>query len=137
LDQSLLNLALLSGHKSRFKKDNHLNHKFESLYKLWIKKSLSGEMADAVFVAQSNDIIQGFVTVKKKNNHGQIGLIAVAPEAQGKGFGSKLLQAAEYWYVQNNIKKCTVVTQLDNIGACKLYERIGYRKEKTELVFHI
>jgi dTDP-4-amino-4,6-dideoxy-D-galactose acyltransferase len=137
LGQYLLNLALLSGHKSRFKTDNRLNHKFESLYTLWIQKSLTGEMADAVLIAQSENTIEGFVTLKKKEQHGQIGLIAVAPEAQGKGIGSKLMQAADYWYWQNNLKTCSVVTQLKNTGACKLYEKNGYRKETVELVFHV
>jgi dTDP-4-amino-4,6-dideoxy-D-galactose acyltransferase len=137
LDQSLLNLALLSGHKSRFKTDNRLNHKFESLYKIWIQKSISGEMADAVFVAKSDDTIDGFVTVRKKKEHGQIGLIAVAPEAQGKGLGAKLMKAAEFWYWENNLKTCSVITQLKNTGACALYEKNGYSKESVELVFHI
>ncbi|MDI3521384.1 MAG: dTDP-4-amino-4,6-dideoxy-D-galactose acyltransferase [Anaerophaga sp.] len=137
LDQSLLNLALLSGHKSRFKTDNRLNHKFESLYTLWIQKSITGEMADAVFVAKSDNRIEGFVTVQKKGEQGQIGLIAVAPEAQGKGIGSKLLHTADYWYWQNNLKNCSVVTQIDNTAACALYEKNGYCKERMELVFHI
>ena len=137
LDQSLLNLALLSGHKSRFKTDNRLNHKFESLYTLWIQKSITGEMADAVFVAQTDNKIEGFVTLKQNNYHGQIGLIAVSPEAQGKGIGSKLMQAADYWYWKNNLKTCSVVTQLANTEACKLYEKNGYREETVELVFHV
>jgi dTDP-4-amino-4,6-dideoxy-D-galactose acyltransferase len=137
LNASLLDLALLSGHKSRFQKDNRLNHKFELLYRLWIQKSLTGEMADAVLVTKQGNNIEGFVTVQKKELHGQIGLIAVAPEAQGKGIGSKLIQAAESWHSQNNLKTCSVVTQLDNSGACRLYEKSGYSKEKIELVFHI
>lgn len=137
LNIPLLDLAFLSGHESRFKKDPRLNHKFELLYKLWIQKSISGEMADAVFVAQAGAITEGFVTARKKEKHGQIGLIAVAPEAQGKGIGSKLMQAAEYWYWENNLKTCSVVTQLVNIGACALYEKNNYAKESVELVFHI
>lgn len=68
LTKDLLNLALLSGHESRFKKDPLLNPKFNLLYTQWIEESLSGQLADRVFVAKNAKRITGFVTVKKNNN---------------------------------------------------------------------
>lgn len=74
LTNDLLNLAsvspeypLLSGHESRFKKDPLLNPKFNLLYTQWIEESLSGQLADRVFVAKNAKRITGFVTVKKNN----------------------------------------------------------------------
>lgn len=138
LNHSLLQLALLSGHQSRFKKDPLLNPKFELLYTNWIEKSLSGEMADTVLTSIDKDTIQGFVTAKKeKNNKGQIGLIAVAPSAHGKGVGSNLIKSVHHWYHQNDITSACVVTQLSNIGACRLYEKMGYKQTSIELIYHL
>jgi dTDP-4-amino-4,6-dideoxy-D-galactose acyltransferase len=137
ITDSLLELAILSGHKSRFKKDPRLSHHFNDLYELWIKKSITGEMADAVFVTKSDSSIEGFITLKKDGALGKIGLIAVSPESQGKGFGTKLIQAAEFWCFKNRLKSCSVVTQLDNKEACLLYEKNGFNAERIEFVYHL
>lgn len=138
LNDSLLELALLSGHQSRFKKDPLLNTKFELLYTNWIKKSLTGEMADIVLTAVDQNTIQGFVTTKKDpNNNGQIGLIAVTPSAHGKGVGSDLIESVHHWYRQNDITTASVVTQLNNLGACKLYEKMGYEQSSIKFIYHL
>jgi dTDP-4-amino-4,6-dideoxy-D-galactose acyltransferase len=137
LNKELLELTILSGHDSRFNKDPRLNPYFEDLYKIWISKSLIGEMADVVLTYCEADSIKGFVTVKKKNSQGQIGLIAVSHQMHGKGIGSKLIEAADFWYTQNNLETARVVTQLTNIPACKLYEKSGYSIEKVEFVYHL
>ncbi len=137
LKRDLLDLALLSGHESRFKKDPRLVEKFDELYKSWVEKSLKGEMANAVFVYQDDSQIQGFVTVKKNGMNGQIGLISVHPSVQGKGIGTKLIDAAHWWYYQNQLHTCSVVTQFTNKAACNLYERNGYEASKKEDVFHL
>jgi dTDP-4-amino-4,6-dideoxy-D-galactose acyltransferase len=134
---SLLELAILSGHKSRFKKDPRLSHRFEDLYEQWIKKSITGEMADAVFVAKSDSLIEGFITIKKDEDQGKIGLIAVSPVSQGKGLGTRLMQAADFWCFQNRLKTCSVITQLDNKNACLLYKKNGYKMERIEFVYHL
>jgi hypothetical protein len=41
----------------------------------------------------------GFVTVQKYDTLGKIGLIATHPDFQGKGFGKKLLKAAQNYYL--------------------------------------
>lgn len=137
LTNDLLNLALLSGHESRFKKDPLFNHNFKTLYTQWIEKSLSGQLADRVFVAKNGKAIMGFVTVAKNNKEGQIGLIAVDPTFHGQGIGRLLIQSAHNWYSQNNLTRATVVTQLTNTSACRLYEKMGYHQESAKLIFHI
>lgn len=137
LTKDLLNLALLSGHESRFKKDPLLNPKFNLLYTQWIEKSLSGQLADRVFVAKNGKRISGFVTANNNNKEGQIGLIAVDPAYHGQGIGRLLIQAAHNWYSENKLTRATVVTQLTNKGACRLYETMGYHQETTKLILHI
>lgn len=137
LTNDLLELALASGHQSRFKKDPKLEPFYESLYTQWISKSLDGSMADAVLAHHTEGRITGFVTLTHKALVGHIGLIAVHAEERGKGIGRQLLQAADNWYQANQMKTCTVVTQQDNLAACSLYESNGYAIEKTERIYHI
>lgn len=138
LNETLIELAVLSGHESRFNKDPRLRPMFRKLYTKWIGKSLTGEMADVVLIAKENHKIQGFVSIKKENeNSGKIGLIAVIPKLHGKGIGSQLIGATHQWYLQNKISKASVVTQLNNKGACKLYEKMGYKIETTTFVYHL
>lgn len=137
LNDELLGLALLSGWDSRFKKDARLTTCYNKLYTTWIEKSLTGEMADVIFVHQMNNIIDGFVTVSNKKDFGQIGLIAVDEKQQGKGIGRKLLHTVHDWCLQYSLPKCNVVTQLDNQNACRLYERNGFNVIKMEYIFHI
>lgn len=136
LTTELLDLAIESGHKSRFKTDKRLAPFFNDLYKLWIEKSLSGLMADSVLVYNDNEI-RGFVTLKNKNGVGQIGLIAVDAQSQGLGIGTLLMEASMNWYSYNRLKKCIVVTQANNTGACRLYEKMGYNIISRELIYHL
>lgn len=137
LTPALLKLALQSGHESRFNKDARLQPKFELLYKIWIEKSLSGEMANCILAYEEENTIKGFVTLKKEGAAGQIGLIAVSPELHGKGIGKALMASSENWYISQKIKTARVVTQKNNVAACKLYEKSGYYIEKTEIIYHL
>lgn len=137
LTKDLLSLALISGQYSRFKIDPLFKPWFEKLYTIWIEKSLSGEMADAVYVATLGKSMAGFITVKKKYEDGQIGLVAVHPDFRGQGIGSSLLKAADFWFLTNGIKNASVITQRDNLPACRLYEKNGYSVCTETAIFHL
>ncbi len=135
---SLLELAFLAGHESRFRKDPRLSPYFESMYELWMVNSLNGTIADKVFVYRSGADISGMVTCKvKDDNMGNIGLIATAAGYQGKGIGQVLLQAVDRYFGLRKVKASTVVTQRSNIQACRFYEKAGFAEYKTEYVFHL
>ena len=137
LTKEIKDLAILSGHKSRFKKDPKLNPFYNELYTQWIKKSLTGELADEVLIADGLSNIKGFITLKHKANEGQIGLIAVNAQNHEKGIGTRLVRAALYWCFQQKLKTCTVVTQFDNTGACSLYKKNGFEIIESQKVFHL
>ena len=137
MTEDLLFLALLSGRHSRFRKDPLLRRWFEKLYTVWIKKSLAGVMADAIYVATIEKALAGFITVTKKTDEGQIGLIAVHPKFRGIGVGSSLLKAAEHWLRVNKKKAVTVITQQENLAACRLYEKNQYKVDTVTAIFHL
>jgi aminoglycoside 6'-N-acetyltransferase len=55
--------------------------------------------------------------------------IAVAPEWRGRGVGTALLAAAEAWARQQGAERMTLDLDVNNAGALRLYERVGYQVE--------
>ncbi len=137
INNDLIQLAIESGHLSRFKKDRKLNSHFIQFYSTWLKKSLNGQIADKVYVSYLNNKITGFITVSNNKELGKIGLIAVNEKYRGKGFGTQLLAAAENWCRLQNIQTCEVITQLDNFAACRLYENFGYNIKTIQYIYHV
>ena len=130
-------LAVQTGEYSRFNVDpNFPKEKFIELYKTWIRNSVRKELADEVLTIQQGENIVGMVALGNKNNRGDIVLMAVDESCRRRGYGETLVKAAQSWFVGNQYKVGQVVTQEDNIPACKLYKKCGYSIEKIEYYYH-
>lgn len=129
-------LAILSGIYSRFKLDPFLSDKFEQLYKLWLDKSISKEIASEVFVYFYNDIEIGLITVKKTEDNATVGLLAVDPQYASKKIGTSLMHSVESWCVNNGVDEIHVATQLDNLKACNFYRKNGFITKQIDYIYH-
>jgi len=89
-----------------------------------------------VLVCYQQQKLAAMITLGTKNDRGDIGLLAVAPDFRGKGIAADLVYTAQHYFKNKNINKLQVVTQKDNIAACRLYEKCGFAIEKTETFFH-
>jgi GNAT superfamily N-acetyltransferase len=69
-------------------------------------------------------------------DRGQIGLLAVAPEARGTGAGTRLIQQALSWAQSRGASSVITVTQGDNLSAVRAYERCGFVAERMHLWYH-
>lgn len=137
LTEELESMVYQSGAFSRFKLDPHLSFKFKDLYKEWILGSLNRRLADEVLIAIDREGKNaGFITLSVKNGKGNIGLIAVNEQTRGKGVGKFLMLQADRFFKEKQASEATVVTQLDNIPACRLYEKMGYIILKNESIYH-
>jgi len=137
LTEELENLAYISGEFSRFKSDkNFAEDDFYRMYKIWIEKSLDRKIADYVFVAKESEQLQGMVTLKIFEKTGHIGLIAVSPETQRKGYGKILIKACENELFAKDIFQLEVPTQKDNTQACKFYEKYGFKIKEITNIYH-
>ena len=133
----LEDLAVQAGLYSRFKLDMLIpENKFVELYKIWIRRSVNKDIARKVFVARRDGKIAGMVTVGEKDGRADIGLIAVDASLRGKNAGIALVQVAQAWGVREGYPSAQVVTQGDNIPACRFYEKCGYRVDKVENIYH-
>jgi dTDP-4-amino-4,6-dideoxy-D-galactose acyltransferase len=131
-------LAVQAGAYSRFRVDPRIpEDRFLELYRLWICKSVTGELAEKVFVVRDEaGIIVGMVTAGEKDGRGDIGLLAVDNSARGRGLGVGLVAAAQQWALDSGYATTQVVTQGDNVAACRLYERCGYHIDRVEHIYH-
>ena len=130
-------LAIQIGKYSRFGVDPRIpEDKLIDMYKRWIRNSVNRQVADAVFVARQSGKVVGMVTVGKKNERGDIGLMAVDPGVRGGNLGVALVSAAQAWARRKGFRFAQVVTQGENIAACKLYEKCGYHIDKIEIFYH-
>lgn len=137
LNRQLISLALQSGQYSRFKTDtNFVSNEFERLYTEWIRKSLSGILANEVLVYTKGGVEAGFVTIGEKDRRAGVDLIAVDEKFRGKTLGRKLMEAAFIKAFSLGYDMIQVVTQKLNYPACKFYEKLGFRVESVINVYH-
>lgn len=131
LTEALQCLAFESGVFSRFYTDpNFVNREFQKLYQLWIEKALTQH---EVLLAKDQ---AGFVSCKVAEYDAQIGLIAVQTEHRGKGWGKKLIQAAENFAIHKGAQTMTIGTQSANLPASSLYQNMGYQLIEKKFIYH-
>ncbi len=138
ISEDLISLAILAGGHSRFSNDPRLEAFFEPLYREWLVKSFTGELADKVLTYRVGEKDCGLVTISVDSNKAaSIGLLSVSPEVRGKGIASAILKAAESWAAQNDALSMSIVTQMSNSAAVKFYQKEEYSIVHSEHIFHL
>ena len=103
----------------------------------WVRNGFKGR-AEAIYVAESEKCIVGFVLLRSKGDTekvGEIELIGVEPGFHGKGIGKALVACAIRHY-QGKTSEIQVGTQAKNLQAVGLYNRMGFSLVRSELSFH-
>jgi dTDP-4-amino-4,6-dideoxy-D-galactose acyltransferase len=133
----LRSIARISHRDSRFYYDAGFpDSRCDALYEVWIERSSSG-WADAVLVADVDGTAAGYVTCHlAPSGEGSIGLLAVAPEFQGRKLGAQLTGAALEYFRVNEKQEVTVVTQGRNLRSQRLYQRSGFITSSVQLWYH-
>ena len=125
------------GRLSRFGNDPHLTvGQVNRLYEAWINNACKKAVAKIVLVTKNQQNIVGMVAIDAKQGRGDLSLLGVDPQHQGKGIGKRLVHAAQAWCLTNDYPISQVVTQQNNIKACRLYESCSYQYEKTDYFYH-
>lgn len=106
-----------------------------ALYADWIEKSCRGD-AQAVFVAEEDRRIAGYITCHHEPTVGRIGLAGVVDWARQRGVGARLVTGSLDYFRSQGVDRVTVVTQGRNIAAQRLYETCGFRIRSVELWHH-
>ena len=137
-DGKVISIGIQSGIYSRFNIDpNFSKAKFNELYREWMKKSISREIADEVVVYTTDkNEIAGVITLGGKNSNADIGIIAVDNNFRGQNIGKALIQEAVNYSIRKNYSSLQVVTQKKNQAACKFYERCGFVEKHVINIYH-
>lgn len=76
------------------------------------------------------------ITGSAQNGMGKIGLMGVQKNVHGQGIGSLLIKRLHEWLLSNGINISEVITQKDNVQACKFYESSGYLPASLQHYYH-
>jgi dTDP-4-amino-4,6-dideoxy-D-galactose acyltransferase len=99
----------------------------------WADNYFRGARGDRLLVAEHSGRVSGFALVLDTAQAAVIDLIAVASEHRGRGFGralvSKLVESSPG-------RPIMAGTQVANIPAVRLYERLGFMVAHTHFVLH-
>lgn len=83
-----------------------------------------------VWTALEHDRPVGFIAVKRHDDDhmGEIYMVAVAPDTQGRGVASRLIQHATTWMRDEGFKMCIIDTGMDSghAPARRTYEKLGF-----------
>lgn len=124
--------------KSLFLDSRFYNERFFSkkeadyLYQAWIENSVKGDAADIVLFI--HDI--GFVTCRKTSHRkGDIPLIGIRKDYQGKRIGIILMNKAMDWFKDEGVALVSVRTQMKNLQGMNFYRKSGFYIKGYDLVF--
>lgn len=110
----------------------------DEVYASWARRSCTEtDVADAVFIARSQDLVVGFSTVKL---HGRVArgvLDAVDAASRGQGVYSALNLRRMRWAFEQGAEKMVVETHLGNFGAQAGLSRLGFTLRDAEYTFHL
>jgi GNAT superfamily N-acetyltransferase len=75
----------------------------------------------------------GYALTGRAGDRGYVQRLAVHPDAQGAGVGTVLLLDGLWWLRRWRVREALVNTQTANVGALRLYERLGFRRRPDGL----
>jgi ribosomal protein S18 acetylase RimI-like enzyme len=131
----LQDLAAVAFTRSRFVVDPFFSADAnELLHRTWVK-NLFGGLAQAIFVAEVDGEVAGFVSNSVHEHEARIPLIATNARVRRMGVGKALIARALWWSKTQGVPNAHVKTQAHNYPALALYHRAGYVVSRTELTF--
>ena len=123
--------------QSRYYHNLFDKNKADDLYRMWIEKSVRGELDDVCFKIEHDGFPIGFITGKSLDDKSaRIGIIGVNNKFQGKGAGSKLLNGLFRHYQLEGKERIYVSTQGKNRGANNFYIKNGFKIDNIAVWFY-
>lgn len=134
---ALKQLAATAFLQSRYRQPWFTAQQTAQFYSQWVENALQGVFDDICLVyTDKSDEVQGLVTARLSGKAACLGLLAVLPQAQGKGIGRQLLQAAADWARMQGARQLSINTQLSNLAAFRFYSKMGAVLQSTLHCFY-
>lgn len=136
--EELVFLAVESSKHSRYRVDPKIsNDKVDELYTKWIDKTIGNMSYHEILAVERDGHIAGMIAVKMTSDCHYIELVAVHPSYYRQGIAGKLINACFQNALRQDIRKVSVVTQLDNLEACGLYRKYGFEIDNVKYLYHL
>lgn len=85
---------------------------------------------------ETDPVLAPYMELEEDNSYYICG-VALLPDFRGKGFGKQLMALAEKQAKEKGFEKMSLVVFAENVGAKKLYQKLGYIEVKrTEIYPH-
>jgi GNAT superfamily N-acetyltransferase len=106
----------------------------------WIEEPHSNGHSQTAFVACVGQEVAGWIEVSIQHRlqtqpFALIGGLVVKEGMRGRGIGQRLCKCAESWCWELDAKAIRVTSRNTRVDSHRFYERDGYRRVKTSLVF--
>ena len=102
----------------------------------FVNRSGHGQIFVAA-VGPSNDgdeAIIGSIMVGHDGHRGWVYYVAVDPQHQGSGLGSRLMQAAEAWLTARGVRKLELMIRETNAAVAAFYTALHYEREPVSVM---
>lgn len=136
--KELIFLSLESSKHSRYRVDPEIsNNKVDELYVKWIDKTICNLSNHEILAIERDGYVVGMIAIKMALDCHHVELIAVHPNYYRQGIAGKLIEACFQNALSKGILKVSVVTQLDNLEACGLYKKYGFKIDTVKYLYHL
>jgi ribosomal protein S18 acetylase RimI-like enzyme len=86
----------------------------------------AGSCSDVLVAEDDAGRIVGSVMVGHDGHRGWLYYVASDPRSRGRGFGRRMVQAAEEWLRQRGVVKAQLLVRETNTKVVSFYERLGF-----------
>ncbi|MDZ4765234.1 MAG: GNAT family N-acetyltransferase [Chloroflexota bacterium] len=133
---ALESIARQSYRQSRFYADGHFApERCDDLYAKWIANAVHANAATTLVVVNDAQPI-GYLSCHLHGETGQIDLMGIHSDFQGRGIGTMLWVAGLARLYAAGGRAISVVTQGRNLTAQRLYQKHGFRTAAVALWYH-
>ena len=130
---------LLDVGQRRYEKENSL-FSYQNCTLAILDKTIVGMLVafpivvDETAEPEEDPVLAPYSKLEENNSYYICG-VALFPEYRNRGIGSRLMNLAEIHSVTKGFTKLSLIVFEENIGAKRLYERLGYREIAREPIF--
>ena len=108
-------------------------HESKEVVDRYVAKALK-DPESRLYILLKNGQVIGTCTVDLSSNTNYLYGLAIAEHERGKGYGSYLAKSLVNQLIEQNDKEFQIAVEDSNVGAKRLYEKIGFIKQ-TQVVY--